>query len=567
EAMSLVEKLDAVQIQSYIDYQKEPYFKNSPGDPATSIDEKHAQWALNLYYKHVREFLAKQSLDARTFAHRFAQSTFIPLISPQSIGDGEKKLESLDKNLWSAWEEIAEVVELSGADAHDSFREFSEEDYFRIVRETCDAGARQNAGTGLGATVAFRPMVNPGFGVSAGEADERKTFLLKASATDHTFAVQGVTEQYSEHVQSRTAKQRRMLPSEPPEKFAAPRYYALLRDSISEVRPGDSAPRHAEESAVAHGSTQLSDAASPSGLSGIDLILSGQAFGPASSAPEEIAHKSALAFLQSSEEGGRCHFQGVLIVCDNSPRDVHYAEGSPRKRKDPFSEGKAADVVMVDKTGPISACLWGDVAEDICSIWRAVQERRQRGEVAPCVVDLSMVRIQGAGKNNWNGELLTRVRSLTSIEAVGGEMGTTAQVLSRPTSDNLIKMSYAVPPSDCCVSVFRSLRDILNPPFRLSVRGKVMDLRSLEMSQGGNAKRIFDIVDNSGLYFTCCAMKHNAESQALRNFQDVAVYYGTGRGAIGNSKGMLYLLKDAMIIPIGQPAMLGTAKTEQLTIQ
>ncbi|CAK0848323.1 unnamed protein product, partial [Prorocentrum cordatum] len=112
QAVSLVEKMDAVQIQSYIDYQKEQYFKNSPGDPATSIDEKHALWAFNFYYKHVRDFLAKQSLDARTFAHRFAQSTFIPLISPQSIGDEEKKvfardaasamrpelLESLDKN-------------------------------------------------------------------------------------------------------------------------------------------------------------------------------------------------------------------------------------------------------------------------------------------------------------------------------------------------------------------------------------------------------------------------------------------------------------------------------------
>ncbi|CAK0824248.1 unnamed protein product, partial [Prorocentrum cordatum] len=164
EAMSLVEKLDAVQIQSYIDFQKKEYFKNSPGDPAASIDEKHAQWALNFYYNHVRDFLAKQSLDARTCAHRFAQSTFIPLISPQSIGDGEKKafardaasamrpelLELLDKNVWLAWDEMAEVVELSGAGAHDSFRELLEEDYFRIVRETCDAGAHQNAGTGLG---------------------------------------------------------------------------------------------------------------------------------------------------------------------------------------------------------------------------------------------------------------------------------------------------------------------------------------------------------------------------------------------------------------------------------
>eukprot|EP00959_Pyramimonas_sp_CCMP1952_P385882 8087355-Pyramimonas_sp.AAC.1 len=77
-------------------------------------------------------------------------------------------------------------------------------------------------------------MVDPGFGVSADEAAERKPLLLKASATDHTFAVTGVTEQYTKFVQSRTAKQRKMLPPDPPEKLAASRHYALLRQSVSE---------------------------------------------------------------------------------------------------------------------------------------------------------------------------------------------------------------------------------------------------------------------------------------------------------------------------------------------
>ena len=97
------------------------------------------------------------------------------------------------------------------------------------------------------------------------------------------------------------------------------------------------------------------------------------------------------------------HFQGVLVVCDDIPRYVQYAEESPRKRKAPSSEGKAADVILVDKTGPISACLWGEIAEDICSVWRQVQERRQRGEATACVVDLSKVRIQREASNSWNG--------------------------------------------------------------------------------------------------------------------------------------------------------------------
>ena len=128
-------------------------------------------------------------------------------------------------------------------------------------------------------------------------------------------------------------------------------------------------------------------------------------------------------------------------------------------------------------------------------------------------------------------------------------------------------MGYAIPPSDCCVTVFRSLRNKLTPPFRLTLKGKVVDLQPVEYSQVGNPKRVFDLVDNAGMYITCCAMRHNAESAALQNFQEVVVYYGTGRAPIGNARGMLYLLKDAMIIPVGQPTLLSASKTEQMVIQ
>ena len=149
---------------------------------------------------------------------------------------------------------------------------------------------------------------------------------------------------------------------------------------------------------------------------------------------------------------------------------------------------------------------------------------------------------------------------------MGGDGGTTVKALPRASSDNITSKSFSVPPSGCCVSVFRVLRNKLTPPFRLSVRGKVVDLQPVEMSQGRNAKRIFDIVDSAGLYFTCCTMKHNAESCALQNFQEVVICYGTGRGSIGNVKGMLYSLKDSFIIPFGVPSLLSAAKSEQLTI-
>ena len=141
------------------------------------------------------------------------------------------------------------------------------------------------------------------------------------------------------------------------------------------------------------------------------------------------------------------------------------------------------------------------------------------------------------------------------------------KMLETPTADNLLKMPFAVPPPDCCVTDFRALRNKLTPPFRLTVKGKIVDLQGRELSQSGNPKRVFDLVDGSGLYFTCCAMKHNADSRALENYQDVVLYFGSGRGQIGSSKGMLYLMKDAFIVSIGTPSLMHAPKTEQLTIQ
>ena len=56
------------------------------------------------------------------------------------------------------------------------------------------------------------------------------------------------------------------------------------------------------------------------------------------------------------------------------------------------------------------------------------------------------------------------------------EGGTTIKMLERPTADSLLKMPFVVPPPDCCVTVFRALRNKLTPPFRLTVKGKIVDL-------------------------------------------------------------------------------------------
>ena len=62
-------------------------------------------------------------------------------------------------------------------------------------------------------------------------------------------------------------------------------------------------------------------------------------------------------------------------------------------------------------------------------------------------------------------------------------------------------------------------------------------------------------------------MKHNVDSSALRDDNEVVVYFGTGRGPLGNSKGMLHLMKDAFIVAVSFPSHSVSAKAEQLSIQ
>ena len=592
QSLKLVEKVDAVKLQSYLDLMFKEYFETYPRDDASiSIEQIRACWARSGYYKHVRNFTANDCLDNRAFTHRFDGPTFIPLIPAHSFEDEEKKrdaldaialmkphlLQALDKELWAEWETMKKVLDLADMDLHDNFREFLEDDYFRILRQTCEKNRSEVT------TLLFEPRVDPAFEASPTEANERKALLQKASIQDHLFAVQVVDTEYAKALECSPSAAKKRASPQAPSKFAASRYYAALEERIKsktgeEARAqqntdqagpigADAELQQKNTKSDSSGTAHVSRAAPKASQTGLDALMSGETVAsPKKTEEEKLQYKSTLEILKSPEESIRCNFQGLLVVCDDVPRSVVIGDASPRKRKASNTEAKATDVIFVDKTGAIKASLWGEISEEICSMWRQMNEARERGERKPVFVDLLNVRILALANNTWNGQSITRHRVLNSIDSVNGEGGTMITMLETPTAENLLQMPFAIPPPECCVTVFRGLRNKLVPPFRLTVKGKVVDLQSREVSQAGNSKRIFDLVDNSGLYITCCAMKHNAESRALENYQDVVLYFGSGRPQIGSSKAMLYLMQDAFIVSIGAPTLLHAAKTEQLTI-
>ena len=80
----------------------------------------------------------------------------------------------------------------------------------------------------------------------------------------------------------------------------------------------------------------------------------------------------------------------------------------------------------------------------------------------------------------------------------------------------------------------------------------VRDAQPMEMAQSGAPKRSFKLVDPVGCYIRCCALHDNAENAMLKENERIVVYFGTGRGPIGSTPGMLYLMKDSMLLSVGR---------------
>ena len=144
------------------------------------------------------------------------------------------------------------------------------------------------------------------------------------------------------------------------------------------------------------------------------------------------------------------------------------------------------------------------------------------------------------------------MRNLQSVAAIKTLKGTRVSPTRTASSPFMQNNALVVPSQDVCVSSFAPLKTRLIAPFRVTVRGVVQDLQELDFSQQGNEVRYFKLVDASGYYLQCAAMHHNAHSRALEEDNEVILYFGTGRGPIGTSDGMLFALKEGCIVPLGK---------------
>jgi len=122
------------------------------------------------------------------------------------------------------------------------------------------------------------------------------------------------------------------------------------------------------------------------------------------------------------------------------------------------------------------------------------------------------------------------------------------------TSPFLLTSTFSPPTSTQCITDYSTARALLVPPFRCSVKGTVVDVQDTDFSSSGHPTQLFDIVDDTGSWIRCCAVGRNASARALVEGNIVVMYFCVGRSFSRGLGGMLFLMRDAILVKVGQQA-------------
>ena len=244
---------------------------------------------------------------------------------------------------------------------------------------------------------------------------------------------------------------------------------------------------------------------------------------------------------------GRVSIEARVLHYDPEPSDVtpRWPSLTPTKRAC-FGDSNAniaCNIFLADLTGPIMLTLWGRIVNDFYS--KVTHTRNP-------FMFFEGLRVSDLPANKyWNGPSLSKIRMLHSITPMNNRPGTTLTVVETPRSYFLVKEAYAAPMPPACINEFSGLVGRCKAPFRVTLRGIITDVSDIQATVHEDIKRLFSLVDNAGSWIKCCAIGMPARSLALVNGNEVVLYFCSGRGSLGTSPGMVYLMKDSLIVKVG----------------
>jgi hypothetical protein len=270
---------------------------------------------------------------------------------------------------------------------------------------------------------------------------------------------------------------------------------------------------------------------------------------------EETAWISAASLLEDNLTGTSWKYEGWLLECDAQLRSVTFKSttNSPAKRGPPDSEIDVAgptlcalDVLLGDKSGPVICCLWGETAQTVLN-----HRRTMKPNAPKLLISLERVRVVTLGASAYNGKILTPMKAIHSVKAVGVQSGTILTFPGKAASPYTTTTIYKAPTAPKILVVFQAEKGLQTAPFRVTMKGMVDNVEPADATTKGEAKVAFDLIDSEGSAVRFVALGRNAANPNLVSGKEVIAYHGSGRGPCGSQPGCVYLFKDAMIVPAG----------------
>ena len=508
------------RINAYIAERCQSYIATNP----TYGEE---QWAKEYYYTEIQTFLMQASLESKTLAHKMHGKEFISLIPPMILLDpkrryeasalvaatSENMLSAFNESIWKRWESTWEpVLTYTDKAASTLFVEFLHEEYFHLLAST--------------------------------HRTQNTNSAVPLSATDHAAAEELVETWWHQWRMSLADGARNAATVTAPTNYRTKHYPEAVRRVLQAA-----ASKNAMESqeTTRKRSAPTDGADSNAFTAGMLALLAGNAHSERPQCTEEIPKVSARQILEETKIGKHVYFEGLLLRHDPAPRSLARKEssGSPKKNR---GNQLIVDMVIADRTGPIMFSFTGD--RDV----ETFVQKAATHKAEQIFVTLSRARVGTVPSNNWNGTIITQMRMLYSVPQISGAEGTLVTLSPTCSCPFVTEAIYVLPSAAVCITDFAHCAGQLRAPFRGTFRGVVQEAEGLELSQSGSAKRMFKVMDALGYYLRFCALDSNAENPALQDNEDVVMYFGTGRTKIGTSPGMVYLMRESVIVSVGRCA-------------
>ena len=253
---------------------------------------------------------------------------------------------------------------------------------------------------------------------------------------------------------------------------------------------------------------------------------------------------SAADLLLKTCEGTAWKFEGV-VVDFSEPRS--YQPKLPQKRKNvQNAEKHVMEVMLTDSSGPITLCLWEEAVQNFQILLQNTDGRHS------FYLMIENFRVTHVPTNNYNGHVLTAMKSLHSVQQNAGQQATKLDIHTYPVSPTFEQKSYQPPIGAACISHFLSLQEQLVPPFRATLRGSLQDIRPSGYTIQGQPKTMFSLVDEAGTWIQCCGTGRNAQAKALQNDNEVILYYAAGKEGSETGDGLIWLWRESFIVFIGK---------------